>query len=135
MSGLRNRLQLSILPLSSDLLTEKRSQDARGQAHFIVNDQPFCRLLALTLQPGSGWRGSHYHQRKSEWLYILAGRARLQCQCLIGGESLQIDLEEGSRLLIPAQVAHRISALAPLTFLEFSDHAYDQADDIPYSFS
>jgi mannose-6-phosphate isomerase-like protein (cupin superfamily) len=135
MSSLRERLQLTILPLTSDFLTEKRSEDARGQAHLIINNQPFRRLLALTLNPGSGYRGSHYHQHKSEWLYIMAGQARLQCRCLISNESLEVDLEEGSRLLIPAQVGHRISALTPLIFIEFTDNAYDQADDIPYSFN
>ena len=132
---LRERLQLVLLPLSQEMLVEKRSQDQRGEAHFIVNDQPFCRLACLSLKAGAGSRGNHYHQRKTEGFYLVSGRLLLKLKCLPSGQELELELLPGSRFFIPPLVAHCLTALEDLWFVEFTGHPYEQSDDCPYSFT
>ncbi len=129
---LLERIELTVLPVTDAVLPEKRARDERGEAHFIVNNYQVCRVAALSLLPGKGYRGNHYHKHKTEGFYLLCGRMRLALTCLASNESAVLELEPGSRFVIPPMVAHNMLALEPLWFIEFTDHPYDKSDDNPY---
>lgn len=131
---LDQRVEITVLPRTQEFAVEKIHADQRGEAHLIADNRPLCRLGVLTLRAGSGWRGGHLHWGKGEGFYIYQGRARAQLACGISGERLDLTLEPGARLWIPAGVAHRFEALEDLTFVEFTDSPYQAADDLPYQF-
>lgn len=131
---LSQRFERVTIPLTSAFATEKRHSDARGHVHLIVDDKPLRRLGLLTLNVGAGYRGGHFHLRKHEGFYIVAGRARCELACVESGERLSFEVSEGTRLWIEPGVAHRFQALTPLTFIEFTDRSYESEDDRPYQF-
>ena len=135
MTNFEQKIQLTVLPLSSQMLTEKRAADERGESHFIVNNQPFCRVAALSLLQGKGSRGNHFHCRKTEGFYLLMGRMQLDLHCLENTRSASFTLEPGSRFFIPPMLAHRMTALEDLWFIEFTDQPYEQSDDNSFTFA
>jgi L-fuculose-phosphate aldolase len=133
---LAERIEQVHLPESPDFATEKRWQDARGQAHLIVDDKPLRRICLLTIKPDAGARGNHVHARKHEGFYVVSGRGRVEMVCIKTGERLSLEQVPGDRLWLPPGVAHRIIALGsePLCFVEFTDQPYDKEDDIAFDF-
>lgn len=131
---LAQRLELTRLPVTDGYAVEKRGGDERGQVHLIVDDRPLRRVCVLDLKPGAGYRGGHVHRQKTEGFYVSAGRGLLELVCIRTGERLELELETGHRIFIPPQVAHRISAIEPLTFVELVDMPYDPDDDLPFEF-
>lgn len=135
LSPLIQRIKLTQLPRTPEFATEKIHQDARGEAHLIVDDWPGRRLAVLTLNPGQGWRGQHLHRHKREGFYVFRGRAKAELVCAQSGERLELVLEPGARLELPPGVAHRFAALdQELVFVEFTDRSYQAADDTPFTF-
>lgn len=133
--NLAQRVQLKTLPFTSDFAVEKHWQDNRGQVHLIINDLPVCRIGLLTLNQGSGFRGGHVHQKKQEGFYVVSGQARVELACPETGQRLTYDLGPGSRLWMQPGVAHRITALSDLCFVEFTDSPYDPEDDAKFDFA
>lgn len=131
---LARRIRLERLPLTDGFAVEKRCQDARGEAHLIVDDMPLRRVGLLSLEPGAGFRGGHLHQRKTEGFYLARGRARVDLACARTGERLELVLEVGDRLILPPGIAHRIEASEPVWFVELVDRPYDPEDDVPFAF-
>ena len=132
---LAQRVELKTLPYTSDFAVEKQWQDNRGQVHLIIDDLPVCRICLLTLNQGSGYRGGHVHQKKNEGFYVVSGQARVELACPETGQRQTYDLGPGSRLWMQPGVAHRISALSDLCFVEFTDSSYDPEDDIKFEFT
>ena len=129
------RIRLTQLPRTPEFATEKIHQDARGEAHLIVDDRPVRRLAVITQNPGQGWRGRHVHRQKAEGFYVFRGQARAEMVCAQTGERLELILEPGARLELPPGVAHRFEALeGELVFVEFTDRPYQAGDDVPFAF-
>lgn len=131
---LAQRIELTHLPLTADFAVEKRWEDERGQAHLIVNDRSLRRVGFLTLNIGAGYRGGHVHHNKHEGFYVVSGRAKVELVCEESGERLALEMGPGDRLWVPPKVAHRISALEPLGFVEMTDSPYDAQDDRKFEF-
>jgi L-fuculose-phosphate aldolase len=131
---LDQRIELRRLPRTAEFAVEKIHQDARGQAHLIIDDRALRRVCLLTLAAGAGYRGGHLHWHKSEGFYVYQGRARAELVCAVSGERLVLELAAGDRLWIPAGIAHRFQALEDVTFVEFTDSPYRAEDDVPHTF-
>lgn len=130
---LAQRLQRTHLGLSDEFLLEKRAEDDRGRVHLVADGVLIRKVNLLELKAGTGFRGGHYHQHKTEWFYVAAGRCKAQFHCLASDERLDLDLVEGDRVRIPPSVAHRFEALADLTCLELSDRPYEPSDDVSFA--
>ncbi|MBI4799041.1 MAG: class II aldolase/adducin family protein [Desulfarculus sp.] len=129
---LDQRIELKRLPATAEFAVEKIHADPRGQAHLIIDDRALRRVCLLTLSVGTGYRGGHVHWHKSEGFYVYQGRAR--AELAVSGERLDLELAVGSRLWIPAGIAHRFAAIEDVTFVEFTDSPYQAADDLPFAF-
>lgn len=126
--------RLDRLEETPDFATEKRFSDARGEAHLIVNDLALRRVVYLTLKPDAGYRGGHYHTKKSEGLYVAQGKARVDLAGVASGERETLDLEVGHRLWLRPGVAHRVEALEELVLVEYTNQPYDADDDRVFDF-
>lgn len=133
-TSLDRMFSLEVLPETDGFAKEKRARDQRGQAHLIVDDLPLRRVCYLTLKPGAGYRGGHYHLAKNEWLYVAAGRARVELAAVHGGERRTLELGPGARLWLGPGVAHRLEALEELHLVEFTDSPYQAEDDRKFDF-
>lgn len=133
--SLAQRVEVVKLPLTSEFATEKRFKDSRGQGHLILNGPAVRRVGLFTLEPGAGYRGGHLHQSKNEYIYIAAGRGIAELYCPATGERLDLEVEAGDRLFMPAGVAHRFSSQETITFVELSDRPYQAEDDLPADFA
>ncbi|MFH1036174.1 MAG: class II aldolase/adducin family protein [Pseudomonadota bacterium] len=131
---LERRIELVHLPRTADFAVEKIHQDARGQAHLIIDDRSLRRVAVLTLAAGAGYRGGHLHWRKSEGFYVYQGSALAELVCALSGQRLELELTVGDRLWIPAGIAHRFQARQDVTFVEFTDSPYRAEDDLPFAF-
>ena len=131
---LEERFDLVRLPVTTRFATEKIHRDARGEAHLVADGLPLARVGILTLEPGAGHRGGHWHRHKCEGFYVFAGRARVELACPFSHQKVELILDVGYRLWMRPLLAHRITALKPLTFLEFCDLPYDRDDDRAYDF-
>jgi L-fuculose-phosphate aldolase len=131
---LEERFDLVRLPVTTRFATEKIHRDARGEAHLVADGLPLARVGILTLEPDAGHRGGHWHRHKCEGFYVFAGQARVELACPFSHEKVELILDVGYRLWMRPLLAHRITALKPLTFLEFCDLPYDRDDDRPYDF-
>lgn len=131
---LARRVQVVKLPLTPEFATEKRFTDSRGEGHLILNGPQVRRVGLFTLEPGTGYRGGHLHQKKSEYLYITSGRGRAEFFCPDTAERLDLEVEAGDRVLVPPGVAHRFAAWETITFVELSDRSYEAEDDVPARF-
>lgn len=132
---LAQRVEVVLLPLTSEFATEKRFKDARGEGHLILNGPQLRRAGLFTLLPGTGYRGGHVHQSKNEYIYVAAGRGEAEFFCPRSGERLVLEVSAGHRLHVPAGVAHRFRAMEPLIFVELSDRPYQADDDLPVEFA
>lgn len=131
---LSQRIELVHLPETSEFLVEKRFCDDRGEGHLIVDGLPLSRVAFLTLKKGAGFRGGHVHHRKHEGFYVVSGLASVELVCEKSGERLSLELKPGDRLWMPPKVAHRITALEDLGFVEFTNSSYQPDDDIRFEF-
>ena len=133
--SIKERISLTHLPLTREFSTQKRHRDERGTAHLILNGPLVRRVGFLTLRKGAGHRGGHWHRYKSEGLYLVEGKARVELVWVASGETLAVQMVPGDRLDIPPGLAHRIEALRDAQFVEYADKAYDPDDDIAFNFS
>ncbi len=131
---LSQRVELVTLPLSEEFLREKRHRDQRGEAHLIFNGRPLQRVGFLTLLPGQGFRGGHFHRRKSEGMYVVSGRGSVDLVAVDSNERQTWPLEPGQRIWLPPGVAHRFWAAEPLALVEVCDRPFEAEDDLPFDF-
>lgn len=127
---LAQRLERVHLAVSHEFKTEKRALDSRGRLHMVADGLPIAKVSLLELKAGAGRRGGHWHQKKSEWFYVAAGRCLARFEDVDTGERLEWELVEGDRVHIPPGVAHSFEALSDMWFVELCDRPYDQADDL-----
>ena len=134
LAPLAERVEIVRLALSDEYLTEKRSANELGQAHYILDGAPLKRAAVLEIKKHGGFRGQHIHRLKTEWLYVLRGRLEVQLACEATGERLDFVLEPGDRLMTPPGIAHRVRALEDSEMVELCDRAFSPEDNQPFLF-
>ena len=73
-----DKIQIHDLPVTDQFLRQKRLIQDRGELALIEDGKHFCHLGYFSLKAGPGlFRGGHYHARKTEYFYVIAGRLRL----------------------------------------------------------
>ncbi len=94
----------------------ERHEKLWGEEHWIVNRDYCGKKLVLR----RGWRCSlHYHERKDEVFYLIAGRVLLEHA---GGWRVMVP---GHAQRIPPGTVHRFWGLDDSEIIEFSTHHED----------
>ncbi len=83
----------------------------------------------LSLQIGSGfWRGKHYHEKKEETFYVVAGSVKAVLADLDTYERTERIMTKGARLRIKPRCWHVFYGIDEATVVEYSPQIYESAD-------
>lgn len=128
------KIQIEELPVTDEFVRQKRLIQDRGELALIEDGKPFQHLGYFSLKKGKGYyRGGHYHRKKVEHFYVVSGRILVRFVDLDSGERSQVFLEEGQRVTIYPNCAHRFEAEEEAQVIEYYNSMYDPEDDIHYS--
>jgi dTDP-4-dehydrorhamnose 3,5-epimerase-like enzyme len=128
------KIQIEELPVTDEFVRQKRLIQDRGELALIEDGKPFQHLGYFSLKKGKGYyRGGHYHRKKVEHFYVVSGRILVRFVDLDSGERSQVFLEEGQRVTIYPNCAHRFEAAKEAQVIEYYNSMYDPEDDIHYS--
>ena len=114
--------------------SERRIFSSKGEMAQILNraNEAFRHLVYWDLDKAGGERGHHYHKRKTENVYILAGEMDLLLEDLENCIKETVLVQAGDRLTISPNLAHAYKAHKYSQVLEYSPETYDPADTVPY---
>ena len=128
------KIQIEALPVTDEFVRQKRLIQDRGELALIEDGKLFQHLGYFSLKKGKGYyRGGHYHRKKVEHFYVVSGRILVRFVDLDSGERSQVFLEEGQRVTIYPNCAHRFEAEKEAQVIEYYNSIYDPEDDIHYS--
>ncbi len=128
------KIEIEELPVTDEFVRQKRLIQDRGELALIEDGKPFQHLGYFSLKKGKGYyRGGHYHRKKVEHFYVVSGRILVRFVDLDSGERSQVFLEEGQRVTIYPNCAHRFEAEKEAQVIEYYNSIYDPEDDIHYS--
>ena len=123
------KVVITTLPVTSQYAAERRLFTDKGEMAQIANraEERFVHLLYWDLKPGLD-RGHHYHARKWESLYVIAGKLELHVKDNETGKVLTEILTAGMKVTIAPQCPHAFRALEYSQTLEFHTDPYDESD-------
>ena len=129
-----SKVEIETLPVTRAFLPRKRLIEERGELALIEDGMPMHHLGYFSLVAGQGFRGGHYHEKKTEHFYIIAGVLRLELQDIDSGRSTVVHLKGGQKAVIQPRCAHRFSAQETAQVIEYYEGVYDKEDDHPHRF-
>lgn len=132
---MRRFIKTQQLPVTEEFRRQKRLIQPRGELALIEDGESFEHLGYFSLFAGQGYRGGHYHQRKTERFYVISGRLAIALHDLDTGDAGTVEVHAGTKVAIPPRLAHRFEALEDAQVIEYYAGAYDPEDDFPFSFT
>ncbi len=129
------KIEIETLPPTREFLRRKRLVEDRGELALIEDGMVIHHLGYFSLLTGKGFRGGHYHSRKTEHFYVVRGSLEVDLVDVETGESGSVTLEVGQKAVIRPGCAHRFRAAADAQVIEYYEGTYEPSDDIPYRFS
>lgn len=128
-----------------EVRTLMRHEDKRGFLYEIIrrdNLPPGSELgqIYVTVAFTGETKGSHFHERKTEWCCAVRGRGILEMRDPATGDNEMVFLDENAPVAvkIPPRVAHRFRNIGaePLTLVVYASEPFDpnNADAVPCAF-
>ena len=134
------KLRFRTLPITvgapaSPVLDGGRIQLPAGEFVQVLNGEEARFVAVLEFRVGAGLsRGNHFHQRKSEGLYVVSGRLAGTFVDVDSGERIERVIETGDLVRVLPRCAHAYRAIETALAVEFSPTAFDPGDVTPYDF-
>lgn len=126
------RLPVLDAPPARPVLDGVRIRMPAGEAAPVWNGGPWRFIAYLELLPGPGlWRGNHWHEKKTEYFYVISGRVRGVFEDLDTGGALDTEIETGTTIVIAPRCAHAFAGLERAQAIECSSFEFDPADAYP----
>lgn len=111
----------------------KRLLLAQGElAQFHDGEEGIRYLAAIQLVSGTA-RGNHYHRRKQEWVYLIAGAIQLVVEDVETKIRETFPMVTGDLVYISPGVAHTFVVQKKGLAVEFSPVRFDPADTARYT--
>jgi len=133
---LGSKVIIESLPIGGPDEAERRIYSEKGEMAQIINREgdSFRQIVYWDIDsPRSGVdRGHHYHQKKTDRLYVISGEVELLLEDPQTGERATVKLDTGDRVLIAPGIAHAVRSLTYAQVLEYALDPYDPADTYPY---
>jgi L-fuculose-phosphate aldolase len=131
---LGGKVEIETLPVTRAFLPRKRLVEERGELALIEDGMTIHHLGTFSLVPDKGYRGGHFHEKKTEHFYVVSGSLRLELADPVTGEEAEVLLEEGQKVVVRPGCAHRFRAERTARVIEYYEGRYDQEDDHPHDF-
>ena len=125
-----DKVTIEGVPVIRSGVGPKRWEEDRGEFVQISYQEEIRHLALFEIREGFT-RGKHYHQKKEEIFYIVAGKIRATFFDLDTGERDQRILEKGERIRIKPACGHVFRALEDTLVVEYSPQAFDPEDNFP----
>lgn len=124
-------LPVLALPLQPDAPQLKRLALAQGELAQIYDEDQGLRYLACVELRAGSIRGNHYHHKKQEWIYLVAGVLDLTVKDMVTQEWVRLDLRAGDLAFIQTGIAHALRVKESGQAVEFSVARFDPGDLVP----
>jgi L-fuculose-phosphate aldolase len=129
-----SKVEVETLPVTRDFLRRKRLIEDRGELALIEDGMAIHHLTYFSLVPGTGFRGGHFHESKTEHFYVISGVLHLELQDVDTQDRMEVVLEAGQKVVIRPRCAHRFRARKTAQVIEYYEGVYDGDDDHPGGF-
>lgn len=129
------KVAIRTLPLTQPPIPEGggRIQSLTGGLVQVVNGEQFCFLAYIEFkQDAPAPRGNHYHERRTEIMYVISGRLQAEYMDLDTRESMEVILQSGDLVAIRPKCAHVYYPLEYSQAVEMSTTVYDPTDTVTY---
>ncbi len=126
------KIEIETLPLTREFLPRKRLVEERGELALIEDGMSINHLGYFTLVQGKGYRGGHFHRKKTEHFYVASGVLRVEFEDMETGRGGELILKEGQKAVIRPGCAHRFRAEKTARVIEYYEGVYDKDDDHPH---
>jgi len=133
-----NKLAIRALPViegppRTPLTTGGRIRLPAGEFVQVLNGDVARFVALLEFKVGDGLtRGNHFHEKKSEALYVVSGRLAAVFVDVDSGERVERTLVAGDLARVAPRLAHTYRALEPALAIETSPTPFDPADVVPF---
>ncbi len=121
------KARLEMLPETKEIDGVKRWEEERGEFAQICYGEEARHIAFFTLKEGFS-RGGHFHEKKEEVFYVVAGRIRAVLLDLDTGEREEHLLPKGSRLRLKQRCWHIFYGIDDASVVEYSPQVYDKTD-------
>ena len=119
-------------PFAADIPVTKRLLLVQGElAQFHDGEEGIRYLAAIQFVSGTT-RGNHYHLKKQEWVYMIAGTVLLVVEDVETKVRESFSMVTGDLVYIPPNIAHTFVVQQDGTAVEFSPIRFDPADTSRY---
>ncbi|MDI9569607.1 MAG: hypothetical protein QM278_02545 [Pseudomonadota bacterium] len=131
-----DRVIVESLPVGGPDAAERRIFSDKGEMAQIVNrtDAAIRQIVYWDIDSArtGADRGHHYHRKKTDRMYVIAGEVELLLEDPRTGARETVALQAGERVRILPGVAHAVRSRIRAQVLEYGPDPYDPADTYPY---
>lgn len=127
------KVYIHSLPYTKEVEGAKRWDEDKGEFVQVSYRQEIRHLAYFELKKGFS-RGSHYHEEKEEFFYVISGRIRAAFLDVDTGEREEHLLEKGQIINVKTRCAHMFYGVEDACVIEFSPQVYDKEDNFKVDF-
>ena len=99
--------------------TEPNHRDSRGLIVDLLTGKSVSAITFISFTPGAV-RGNHYHEKTTQWNYVIAGRVRLVTQ--FGSDAVQeMILCKGDLVETPPNEKHALVGIEDAEMIVFTE--------------
>ena len=121
------------VPETKEGLKAKWWEEERGEFAQIAYNEEMRHLAILEIKKGFT-RGSHYHERKEEILYVVQGKMEARFIDMDTHRRKESILVKGDKIWIKPRCGHLFQALEDTLVVEYSPHVYEMEDNYRIDF-
>ncbi len=122
-----DKVFLEKLPETNEGERAKRWAEEKGEFAQICYAEEARHIAFFTIRQGF-WRGRHYHEKKDETFYVVAGRIRAVFIDMDTGERLEAVLAKGDKLRVSPRCWHVFYSVEEASVVEYSPQVYATND-------
>lgn len=115
------------LPETKEIDGAKRWEEEKGEFVQISYGEEIRHLAYFVVREGF-WRGKHYHEKKEEIFYVVAGEIRATFIDLDTDEKMDCMLTKGDRVRVKPRCWHIFYGIRDSSVVEYSPQIYDKGD-------
>lgn len=127
------KVSIKKLPYTNEIEGAKRWEEEKGEFVQVSYKQEIKHIAYFELKNGF-YRGSHYHEKKEEFFYVISGKIKAVFYDIETGEKEEHVLEKGQLIHVKPCCAHIFYGTEDARVIEFSPQVYEKEDNFKVDF-